>query len=376
MNDPDSGQTLPLPAGVRSRWIDNGHGLNMHVLEAGDAQQQRPLVVLLHGFPELAYTWRKVMPSLAEAGYHVVAPDQRGYGLTTGWQATYDGDLAPFRQLSLVWDVVGLVTALGYRAAEAVVGHDIGSPVAAYCALARPDMFRSVALMSAPFAGPPVPGAEISRDLDAELAVLDTPRKHYQHYFRGPDAAAHMDSPPQGLHNFLRAYFHVKSADWPGNDPFPLADGSAGELARMPYYYVMERDRTMPETVADEMPSATRISHCQWLPDHQLAVYTQMFQATGFQGGLQWYRAFAEPATTRELRQFSGQTLDVPSCFIAGEKDWGIYQSPGRFEHMQHSACSQMRRCTLIEGAGHWVQQEQPQAVTEELLAFLSDISR
>ena len=119
--------------------------------------RSQPCVLLLHGFPELAYSWRKVMPPLAAAGFHVVAPDQRGYGRTTGWDGAYDGDVGSFRMLNLVEDVLALARALGERRAH-VVGHDFGSPVAAYCALTRPDVFRSVVMMSAPFGGvqPPV----------------------------------------------------------------------------------------------------------------------------------------------------------------------------------------------------------------------------
>jgi pimeloyl-ACP methyl ester carboxylesterase len=113
------------------------------------------LVLLLHGFPELAYSWRKVMLPLAAAGFHIVAPDQRGYGRTTGWDSDYDGDLSSFRILNAVRDAVGLVSALGYRDVALVAGHDFGASVAAWCALVRPDVFHSVALMSAPFAGPP-----------------------------------------------------------------------------------------------------------------------------------------------------------------------------------------------------------------------------
>ena len=132
----------------------------MHILEAGfetrsENNTARPLVLLLHGFPELAYSWRKVMLPLAAAGYHVVAPDQRGYGRTTGWDGDYDGDVASFRMLNLVRDVMGLISALGHRSVAAVFGHDAGSHVAAWCSLIRPDVFRSVAMMSAPFAGPP-----------------------------------------------------------------------------------------------------------------------------------------------------------------------------------------------------------------------------
>ena len=145
---------IPLPAGIRTRMVPNINGLTMHVLEAGYETRGRPCVLLLHGFPELAYSWRKVMPVLANAGYHVIAPDQRGYGRTTGWDVGYDGDLTQFRILNIVRDALGLVFALGHRTVAAVVGHDFGSPVAAYCSLIRPDVFHAVALMSAPFGGP------------------------------------------------------------------------------------------------------------------------------------------------------------------------------------------------------------------------------
>src|SRR5262245_36909037 len=208
-----------LPSGIRSRIVTHINGLAMHVLEAGFETKGRQCILLLHGFPELAYSWRKVMLSLAAAGVHVLAPDQRGYGRTTGWDDAYDGDLDSFRRPNLVRDALGLVSALGYRSVAAVVGHDFGSPVAAYCSLLRPDVFRSVALMSAPFAGPPalpfdtadtppngsaaVPSVDtINRD----LAALTPPRKHYQWYYSTPEANANMRDCPQGIHDFLRAY--------------------------------------------------------------------------------------------------------------------------------------------------------------------------
>ncbi len=123
-------EAAPL-AGIRSRFVENINGLTMHVLEAGFEGRERPCVLLLHGFPEIAYSWRKVMLPIASAGFHVVAPDQRGYGRTTGWDGDYDGDVGSFRILNLVRDSLGLVPALGYRSVAAVVGHDFGSPVAA-----------------------------------------------------------------------------------------------------------------------------------------------------------------------------------------------------------------------------------------------------
>ncbi|RYF32184.1 MAG: alpha/beta fold hydrolase, partial [Comamonadaceae bacterium] len=122
----DSAPLLPLPLapGIRARMVDNGNGLAMHVLEAGFDVPGRPCLLLLHGFPELAYSWREVMLPLSEAGYHVVAPDQRGYGRTTGWQTGYDAPLGEFRMLNLVRDALGLLDALGHASVEAVIGHD------------------------------------------------------------------------------------------------------------------------------------------------------------------------------------------------------------------------------------------------------------
>jgi len=370
---------IPLPAGIRSRFVDGINGLTMHVLEAGYETKGRPCVLLLHGFPELAYSWRKVMPALAAAGYHVIAPDQRGYGRTTGSDASYDGDLHPFRLMNLVRDALGLVFAFGYRSVDAVVGHDFGAIVAPWCALSRPDVFRSVVLMSAPFAGPPplpfdivdkpvsTPADPVHRD----LANLPRPRKHYQWYYSTREANADMHGAPQGLHDFLRAYYHHKSADWKGNAPFPLQAWNATELAKLPTYYVMDRDKTMAQTVAEEMPTAAQIAANRWLPDRELKFYSDEYARTGFQGGLQWYRCSTTGMNTPDLEIFSGRTVDVPSCFIAGRQDWGIYQRPGAIEAMQSTACSNMLGCHLIEGAGHWVQQEQPDEVNRLLLQFL-----
>ena len=371
-----------LPAGIRSRFVDDINGLRMHVLEAGFETADRPCVLLLHGFPELAYSWRKVMPRLAAAGYHVLAPDQRGYGRTTGWDADYDGDLGSFRLLNPVRDALGLVSAFGYTSVDAVVGHDFGSSVAAWCALVRPDVFRSAALMSAPFAGPPPlpfntvgkPAAAKAEDpIHRDLAALPRPRKHYQWYYSTREANADMQHAPQGVHAFLRAYYHHKSADWPGNRPYPLKSWTADEIAKLPTYYVMDLAKNMAETVAAEMPSAAAIAACQWLPDTELAFYAAEYARNGFQGGLQWYRCGTAGAFTAELQTFAGRSIDVPSCFISGKQDWGIYQRPGAIEAMQTNACSDMRGVHLIDGAGHWVQQEQPAEVSRLLLQFLRD---
>ena len=373
---------IPLPAGIRSRFVEGINGLRMHVLEAGFETRGRPCVLLLHGFPELAYSWRKVMPALAEAGYHVIAPDQRGYGRSTGWDANYNGDLGSFRLLNLVRDALGLVSAFGYASVDAVVGHDFGSSVAAWSALVRPDVFRSVVLMSAPFAGPPrLPfdtsdAPPVNKAIDPvhrELAALPRPRKHYQWYYSTREANADMHCAPQGVHDFLRAYYHHKSADWKANQPYPLKSWTATELAKLPTYYVMDLASTMPETVAAEMPSQAEIAANIWLPDHELSFYSAEYARTGFQGGLQWYRCGTSGAFTAELETWSGRSIDVPSCFISGKQDWGTYQRPGVFEAMRTRACSRMFGCHLVDGAGHWVQQEEAAEVTRLLIAFLRE---
>jgi pimeloyl-ACP methyl ester carboxylesterase len=374
-----------LAPGIRSRAIGNVNGMTVHMLEAGFETPGRPAVLLLHGFPELAYSWRKVMLPLAAAGYHVIAPDQRGYGRTTGWDDAYDADPDPFRTLNMVRDAIGLIYALGYRSVAAIVGHDAGSPVASWCALIRPDIFRSLVLMSSPFAGAPslpfntANGAALPRpaptddEIDAELAKLDRPRKYYQNYQRKPGANDDMLHAPQGLHAFFRAYYHYKSADWKGNKPFPLKARTAEELAKIPTYYVMDRDKGMAETVAAEMPSAAEIAACKWLTDDEVGVYATEYGRTGFNGALQGYRVRrgADPKSIAELHTFSGRTIDVPSMFIAGKSDWGVYQTPGAQESMRSKACTNMVGFHLVEGAGHWAQQEQPEQVSSLLIKFL-----
>jgi pimeloyl-ACP methyl ester carboxylesterase len=309
----------------------------------------------------------------------------RGYGRTTGWDGSYDADPDPFRMLNVVRDAIALVLSLGYREVAAVVGHDAGSPVAAWCALIRPDMFRSVVMMSAPFDGAPnlpfntANGAAPRRpavtddEFDAQLAALPRPRKYYMNYQRTREANDDMLHAPQGLHAFFRAYYHYKSADWKGNKPHPLKTRSAEELAQMPTYYVMDKDKGMAETAAQGMPSAAEIAACQWLTDTEVGVYVTEYSRTQFTGALQGYRVRrgSDPKSLAEMHTFSGRTVDVPSCYIAGKSDWGTYQFPGAAERMQKTACSQMIGFHLVEGAGHWVQQEQPEKVSELLQRFL-----
>jgi pimeloyl-ACP methyl ester carboxylesterase len=180
-----------------------------------------------------------------------------------------------------------------------------------------------------------------------------------------------MRNAPQGLHAFLRGYFHYKSADWPGNRPFHLASRSAEEMAKMPTYYIMDLEDGMAETVAKHMPSPNEIATNTWLPDEELRVYSEEYARTDFQGGLNWYRSGEIGAAEQQL--FAGRTIDQPSIFISGASDWGSYQSPGALERMKSNVCINMRGVHMVDGAGHWVQQEQPAETSRLLIEFLRD---
>ncbi|MEM8974198.1 MAG: alpha/beta hydrolase, partial [Pseudomonadota bacterium] len=220
----------------------------------------------------------------------------------------------------------------------------------------------------------PAASALSSTATHEDLTNLVRPRKHYQWYYSTPPANDDMWKCPQGVHDFMRAYYHHKSADWADNRPFPLEGWIASELARMPTYYIMDQGRNMAETVAKEMPSAEQIAACDWLPDDDMHVYSGEYERNGFQGGLQWYRCMTNPQYAGQLRLYSGRTIDVPAMFIGGRQDWGIYQKPGDIEKMQSVACTDFRGCHLIDGAGHWVQQEKPDEVNAHLIEFLSGL--
>jgi pimeloyl-ACP methyl ester carboxylesterase len=333
---------------------------------------------MLHGFPELAFSWRHQMTALAGDGYYVIAPDLRGYGRTTGFQANAAAD--PIN-CSLPWlanDLTALVAALGWSDVHAVIGHDFGSLLAAWCGLLRPDIFRAVMMMAAPFGGPPSwPAAPDDRPSRLAVAVAGLPalgREHYQWYYSTSRAARDMDHPPQGMHDFLRCYFHVKSADWTANQPHELGTIDATTLAGLPHYYVLPMGVGMPAAIQPEMPTQLEIAACSWLPDEDLAVYTREFSRSGFQGGLQWYRNLTGEREINTLRLYGGRSLDVPSGFMAGDSDWAVHQVPGTFAAMRQRACATMLSCDVVVGAGHWVQQEQPTVVNELLLQFLAHL--
>ena len=374
-----------LPPGVKSRLVPNVNGLTVNMLEAGE--QGRPLVVLLHGFPNLGYSWRKVMPAIADAGYYVVAPDCRGFGRTVGWDRSWDADPTPFLTLNMVRDQIALVYALGYRRAELIVGHDQGQLIATYAAIVRPDMFlRLTTVASAAGAPPSFPfgGADrkplyTAADLDAEFATLDPPRRDYQDYWASTQADDDMKHMPLSMSDFFRAFYYMKGAEFTGNQnltplrPMPTAKEAAAENARMPEYYVMRRDRGMPATMVAYMPSKEYIANCAWFTQAECDVYGQEYDASGWTGALHNYRhrrtAFA--ANIAEQLTFSGRTIDVPAQFIAGKQDWGANRIAGGAEAAGASGYTRFRGVQLVDHAGHWPQEEQPAVVSQQLIGFL-----
>ncbi|KAK3073300.1 hypothetical protein LTR53_005252 [Teratosphaeriaceae sp. CCFEE 6253] len=377
---------LPLPKGITERYIDCTAtcGLNFHILAAG--KPGSPLILFCHGYPELAFSWRKILPAVAAQGYYCVAMDQRGYGRTTGWGPTSyrDTDLTQYTLTNLVRDLVCLVYKLGYKQVQCIIGHDFGAVSSAMAALMRPDIFRATVQMSHPHNGIPTPplGDEQPKaklDIQAELAKLDPPRKHYKWYNSNAQAALDWDQPGQGLMAYLRGYFHLKSADWETNKPHPLEAWSAKALEEMPEYYIMRAEHSMPESVEAKMRGEDASKTEKWLPVSDLQVYCNEWGRTGFQGALNWYRAqtASTPQSAKDMLLYAGKRIEVPCCFISGKSDWGNYQQPKALEGYEDEGVvvkGCFRGAKMVDGAGHWVQQEQPERVLEEIKTFLGSL--
>lgn len=409
--DPKTLSSLQLPEGVTSRFV-NTSSLNFHILESVPknlGKSRPPLILCIHGFPELAYSWRYVLPRLADQGYYAVAFDQRGYG------RTHSPDLKSipghtFRPLSLIKDTIVLVQALGYSHIHTIVGHDFGAVTATYMTLARgsaapPDFVRSLVLMSHPWKGvpslpfntspnPSLPSpSRLETDPyaqtkdpnvhDSLAKIPDRPRKHYKWYYCTRPSADEMTNPTgQPLHTFLRGYFHLKSADWSGNHnplPHPLKSWTAPELAKMPHYYVMPRDSTMREAVeldmSDQPPSTFGTN---WLPDDDLAVYVAEYTRTTFAPPMNWYRIQTNSEAASDAALLAGRKLSVPTKFVSGRQDWGVYQEPGAVEAME-TGRSVEKGCylgtVLVDGAGHWVNQEQWERCVQEIVDVAKHVS-
>jgi len=309
------------------------NGIRMNLLEAGTG----PLVVLLHGFPELGFSWRHQLTALANAGYRAVAPDQRGYGRTDRPESAADYTLC-----HLAGDVVGLVHALGEKQA-AVIGHDWGSGVAWTSALLRPDMFQAVGLLSVPYLSGLWDGP---RPTDVMKQLLATGQMLYQLYFQEPGKA------DQDLARDVR------------DSMLRLFVGCAGGVPpehRWRFLY------SASEAFLDTLPKVDRLP--VWLTEEDLHFFVSEFSRTGFTGGLNWYRNMDRD---RELLPFlAGAKILQPSAFIAGADDLVIAMYRRDFNLLEQTMPGLTAK-TLIAGAGHWVQQENPQEVNRLLLQFLS----
>ena len=310
-------------------------GLTQQILEAGAG----PLVLLIHGFPELGISWRAQVQALADAGYHAVAPDMRGYGGTDR-----PAEAADYSILNLVGDMVDLVRALGETSCV-VVGHDWGAPVAWHCALLRPDLFRAVFGLSVPFQprrprGPPT-AAMAALSKRAGLGQL------YISQLQAPDAHVEFDADPAtALRKAFFAYDGATPDDRQSTGFFP-------------------EGQTFLSTIADDAALPP------WMGEDHFAEYVAAFSASGFKGSVDWYRSLdANWAATAFLQD---ARIAVPAAFVVGERD-PVRHYAGAHEATLKDWAPDLRLQVVVPGAGHWIQQERPDEVNRLLLAFLRDL--
>jgi pimeloyl-ACP methyl ester carboxylesterase len=305
------------------------NSIQMHIAEAGEG----PLVILCHGFPESWYSWRHQLPALADAGYHAVAPDQRGYGQTDAPEP-----IEQYSQPHLVGDIVGLVSALGADSAV-IAGHDWGAPVAWNAAMWRPDVFRAVIALSVPASdrGPMRPTASLKQAFGDEF--------FYMLYFQTPGVAEH--ELQKDVRRSLRMFLHS-------------ASGSGPERAF----------RRLPKGAdfLDQLEDTEKLPG--WLTEEDLEYFTQEFVRKGFRGGLNWYRNIDR---TWELSAaFQGKRIEQPALFISGDRDL-IRGNPG-YEAQMRAIVPDLRGIVILPGIGHWTQQEAPDAVNRALVDFLRSL--
>lgn len=308
------------------------NGLTMKVTSMGLG----PLVVLCHGFPELAISWRSQISALAAAGYRAVAPDMRGFGGTTA-----PSDVSDYTMLHLVGDMVELVGALGEKQAT-IIGHDWGAPVAWNCALLRPDLFIAVVGMSVPFA--PVGATDILSNL--RLAGIDD---FYLQYFQTPGVAeAELE---RDVSASIRQIHYSASGNGPDTTTFGMLQSGKGIL-----------DNTVePETLPD------------WLSEQDIAQYAAEFSRTGFRGGLNWYRNITR--SWELMKPWRGQVIHQPSLFIAGERD-DVLKFPNALANVDNFSATLpgIRGCHVLPEAGHWIQRERATVVNTLLIEFLDSL--
>jgi pimeloyl-ACP methyl ester carboxylesterase len=319
---------------VTTHRVHHVNGLRLHTVEAGEG----PLVLMVHGFPESWYSWRHQLRGLAEAGYRAVALDVRGYG-----RSSKPTPADEYRMLCHVADNVALVEALGETQAV-VVGHDWGAPIAWSSALLRPDVFRAVAGLSVPFSPP-----SDTRPSEA-FRALGGAEEFYIEYFQQPGRAeAEIEA---DVRSWLLGFYFTASGD------APSPEGGA-TVATIPHGARMrDRFRYPSEPLA-------------WLTDEDLDVYVAEFERTGFTGGLNRYRCVDRDF--EELSVYRHRAIDVPALFIGGDHDgptvWG-QPAIDRFP----TTLPALYRSLILEGCGHWTQQERPDEVNAALVDFLRSL--
>jgi pimeloyl-ACP methyl ester carboxylesterase len=310
------------------------NGIRMHIAEAGSG----PLVVLCHGFPESWYSWRHQLTALAEAGFHAVAPDQRGYGQTEAPEP-----IEAYTQLHLTGDILGLLDALGEETAV-IAGHDWGAPVAWNSALFRPDRFRAVIGLSVPYR--PREGSRRPTDLMRERFGSNF---FYQLYFQTPGVAEH--ELQHDIRLSMRKFLYSASGDAPAREVFQAASSSAFFLEQM------------LDPGEDSLPP--------WLTNADLDFFTAEFERSGFRGGLNWYRNIDR--NWELTAPWTGARVQVPALFVAGDKDGVIAMSGGREAVMKslETGVANLRDAIILPGCGHWTQQERPQETSQAMVEFL-----
>ena len=295
-----------------------------------------PLVLFCHGWPESWYSWRHQMQAVGAAGFRAVAPDMRGYGGTEA-----PPRIEAYSQFDIVGDMVAIVQELGESQAV-VVGHDWGAPVAWHCALLRPDMFRAVVGMSVPWT--PRGGVDLLSSL-TKLGI----HTFYMQYFQKPGVAeAEFEA---DVRNSLRRIYFSGSGDAPDKSTFGLLKEGGGFL-----------DNTVDP---EKLPA--------WMSEADLDYFEGEFRRAGFRGGLNWYRNLTR--NWELMAPFHGQIIRQPALFVAGSKD-GVLKFPA--SQKQIAAFPQtlpgIRGSHIIDGAGHWIQQERAKEVNDLLVGFLKGL--
>jgi pimeloyl-ACP methyl ester carboxylesterase len=319
-------------AEITHRYIET-NGTRLHIAEAG----QGPLIVLLHGFPECWYTWRRQLIALAAAGYHVVAPDQRGYGQTGSSRE----NIEKYTRLHLAGDIIGLLDALGEQR-TVVVGHDWGAVVAWDLAMMRPDRVRGVVALNYPY----LPRGETYQNITSVPGGT-----FYSYYFQQPRAEAEME---QNVRLFLRKFYYTVS-------------GEAPEQVSAAFSVVPNGMRFV-----DCLSDTDRLP--DWLTEQDLDYCAQQFEQTGFRGALNWYRAMQ--LNWELMGVWTNAPILTPALYIMGERDV-VTSFPGYEQVVANMVAlvPQLKEPLLFPGCGHWTQEERPEELKNALIAFLKDLA-